>query len=90
MADRAHATSMTSNGQTLVDANIEHDARERLLAARAYAFCFERIVIHYADGILTLRGQLPSYYLKQVLQTVLAGMQGVAQIHNRVEVKRPG
>jgi osmotically-inducible protein OsmY len=52
-------------------------------ALRSYAR-----VIHSEmdDGTLTLRGQLPSYYLKQMLQTVVQRVPGVLHIRNLVEV----
>ena len=40
----------------------------------------------YCDGILTLRGSAPSFYLKQVLQSILRDVPGVRRIDNRVDV----
>ena len=40
----------------------------------------------YHAGVLTLRGCLPTYYLKQMAQEVVAGMKGAAQIINQIEV----
>jgi hypothetical protein len=40
-------------------------------------------------GVLTLRGHLPSYYLKQVAQTVVALIEGVDRIDNQIEVMAP-
>jgi osmotically-inducible protein OsmY len=40
----------------------------------------------YEGGILTLHGNVPSFYLKQVLQSILKDVPGVARIDNRVEV----
>lgn len=37
-------------------------------------------------GVLTLRGNVPSFYLKQVLQSILKDIPGVARIDNRVDV----
>ena len=36
--------------------------------------------------VLIIRGSVPSFYLKQVLQTVLKEVEGVACIDNRVDV----
>jgi hypothetical protein len=33
-----------------------------------------------------VRGAVPSFYLKQILQTVLMGLEGVALINNQVNV----
>lgn len=40
----------------------------------------------YQNGRLFLAGQLPSFYLKQLLQTALKQIPGVNQIVNRVNV----
>jgi hypothetical protein len=40
------------------------------------------------NGVIRLSGQLPSFYLKQVAQTLVARrLNGSAGIDNRVEVK---
>ena len=39
-------------------------------------------------GVLTLRGRLPTYYLKQIAQTVIGELDGVLEIANGVEVVR--
>ncbi len=39
-----------------------------------------------SNGILTLRGSVPSFYLKQVLQSILKDVPGVRRIDNRVDV----
>ena len=42
------------------------------------------------DGrILTLSGRVPSYYLKQIAQTVAGRIEEVEQINNRLEVVVP-
>jgi len=41
------------------------------------------------DGVLVLSGCLPSYYLKQVAQTVVAQVEGVQRIDNRIQVVSP-
>ena len=43
----------------------------------------------YQEGILTLRGCLPSYYLKQVAQTTVSRLAGVERIVNQIEVVAP-
>jgi hypothetical protein len=42
-----------------------------------------------ANGVLEVRGCVPSFYLKQVLQTVLSDLDGVCWIDNQVEVVSP-
>ena len=70
---------------TVLTRPVEDAARERL-AETHYARLFQQITVHYSDGVLTLRGRLPSFYLKQVLQTLLLDLEGVTRIDNRVEV----
>lgn len=40
----------------------------------------------YRDGALILRGCLPTYYLKQMAQSVVARMEGVHRVVNEIEV----
>ena len=44
------------------------------------------ISVHEHEGVLTLHGNLPSFYLKQIAQATVAKVPGVEQIHNRVQV----
>jgi osmotically-inducible protein OsmY len=41
------------------------------------------------DGALVLRGCLPSYYLKQVAQTVVGQVEGVRRVDNQIQVLAP-
>jgi hypothetical protein len=43
-----------------------------------------------ADGVLVVRGRVPSYFLKQVVSAAVADIEGVDRIVNQVEVVRPG
>jgi hypothetical protein len=38
------------------------------------------------DNVLVVTGRVPSFYLKQVLHTELAGIDGVQRVENQVEV----
>jgi hypothetical protein len=51
---------------------------------RAQTFEFER-----NGDVLTIRGCVPSFYLKQVLQGLLKNLEGVERIDNRVDVASP-
>lgn len=54
---------------------------------REAAFRFSRCVsCEYQEDCLVLRGQVPSYYLKQIAQTVVAKLPGVKQIDNQIQV----
>jgi len=45
-----------------------------------------QITCEYEDGVLLLRGHLPSYYEKQMAQETLRALEGVDQIINKIEV----
>jgi hypothetical protein len=45
------------------------------------------VAVDYRNGVVTLRGVLPSYYLKQVAQCVVQRVAGIRRIDNFVEVK---
>ena len=66
--------------------SVEESARQRLAEGSPYAFYFRDIDLHFADGVLTLRGRVPTFYLKQMLQTHLLRLDGVARIRNQVDV----
>jgi len=40
----------------------------------------------FHEGVLTLRGEVSSFYLKQLAQTFTCGLDGVGEINNRLEV----
>lgn len=68
---------------------VEVLARRQLGEKCTYASCFNQVTFSYSQGILTLEGRLPSFYLKQVLQTHLRDLEGVTRIDNRVDVVSP-
>ena len=67
--------------------HIQEVAYGRLKRDRSYASVFHDVACSFADGVLTLEGRVPSFYLKQILQTRLLGIEGVEQLDNRVHVQ---
>jgi hypothetical protein len=65
---------------------VEAKARQRLEQNCPYAFYFRRLTFQFEDGVLTVRGRVPTFYLKQVLQTWLRDLDSVQQIDNQVDV----
>jgi hypothetical protein len=50
-------------------------------------YAVRRVLCELRDGNLVLNGRVPSYFLKQVAQTVVRhGMAGTIEIVNRVQV----
>jgi hypothetical protein len=65
---------------------VEELARHRLTEDPLYKFLFRDIDCSYEDGVLTVLGRVPTFYLKQVLQTMLFDVDGIEHIENRVDV----
>lgn len=66
---------------------IEAEASARLL--RSSYGELRRVTGDFHEGILTLRGRVSSFYLKQIAQSLVQRLEGVERIVNRVEVTRP-
>jgi hypothetical protein len=45
-----------------------------------------RISCMFHEGVLVLRGPVPSYYAKQIAQTVIRSLGGVLRIDNQLDV----
>jgi osmotically-inducible protein OsmY len=61
------------------------DKAEGRLRANAY-LALKNVSCDFKDGVLTLHGYLPTYYLKQVAQTTVVGVEGVERIVNLIQV----
>jgi osmotically-inducible protein OsmY len=61
---------------------------ESRLRSNAY-LALKNVSCTYDRGVLTLAGWLPTYYLKQLAQEVVAGVDGVEKVVNQVEVVAP-
>ena len=46
----------------------------------------QRVWCEFNQGRLFLRGQVPSFYFKQLAQEAVSGMKGVHQVVNEIEV----
>jgi osmotically-inducible protein OsmY len=65
------------------------EGAERVLRNNAY-LALKNVTCEYREGVLTLRGCLPTYYLKQMAQTAVAHLKGVRQVVNEIEVVAGG
>ncbi len=59
------------------------------LSRCSYSFCFNSVSWYYVRGTLTLEGCVPSFYLKQILQTMLCDIEYVERLLNEVDVVNP-
>ncbi len=55
------------------------------LAGSGYP-ALERVEVEFDKGVLSLFGQVSSYFLKQMAQAVVADIEGVKRINNRIKV----
>ena len=62
---------------------------DRGLRSSCYA-ALKHVSCDYQGGVLVLRGSVPTYYLKQVAQEVVAHQfDKVERLENRIQVVRP-
>jgi hypothetical protein len=66
---------------------VERLARDRLANSGHLHSCGKRIRIDRVGDMLILDGVSPSFYLKQLLQETLQGIEGIKRIDNRVDVQ---
>jgi hypothetical protein len=74
-----------STNDTSADERIHETVRRRIDGC-SYKIVFGNVTWHCNEGHLTLRGRVPNYYLKQVLQELLHGIERVKLITNSVDV----
>jgi hypothetical protein len=70
---------------TAADERIHETVRRRIDGC-SYKLNFSNVTWHCNDGHLTLRGYVSNFYLKQVLQELLHGIERVKLITNSVDV----
>jgi hypothetical protein len=58
---------------------------ERRLRESSYYY-LRSIRCGYEAGVVTLRGRVPTFYLKQTVQSIVEKIEGVEQVLNLVEV----
>jgi osmotically-inducible protein OsmY len=76
--------SGTQPGSTPKAKTIADAAKRRIL--HQPHLTVQRIWCDYQEGRLFLWGQVPSFYHKQLAQEAVAGMDGVCQVVNEIEV----
>ena len=58
-------------------------------AAREPVFLSEGHPLHFDSGVLTLRGTVPLWQLRQFAESIVARVEGVREVVNQVEVFDP-
>ena len=79
-------------GQVLIDYAVTHPAEnatqeriQRELIENPH-YQIRRTFCTYHDGVAVLHGYVRSYYMKQVAQSVVGQMEGVARVINQIQV----
>jgi osmotically-inducible protein OsmY len=83
---RLKRASMEGNmkSESLPETKVVAAAKQRIL--HQPHLTMQRIWCEFDEGRLYLRGQVPSFYHKQLAQVAVAGMDGVGQVVNDIEV----
>ena len=90
MKTTERATSDTRSLETasrlkaVVDSKVAHEAEQRLQAS-SYA-ALRGVSCEFHEGMLVLRGTVPSFHLKQVAQEIVLKIEGVGALVNALEV----
>ncbi|MGA2033621.1 MAG: BON domain-containing protein [Thermoguttaceae bacterium] len=74
---------MSTDGTLGTDSPVEA-AKQRL--RQQPHLSVQRIWCEFEQGTLFLRGQVPSFYFKQLAQAAMLGLHGIGQVVNEIEV----
>jgi osmotically-inducible protein OsmY len=82
-----HATATLDQTPTVAiySADAVAEEAERILMGSPYRH-LRRVRCSYHDGILTLHGHVPSFFLKQMAQSVVSRVDGVRRVNNEIKV----
>lgn len=84
---RPARAGLTSRSEPkLPNFNLEHRACAKVEQDSHFCGRADRFQFQQRGDVLIVRGTVPSFYLKQVLQTVLKDLDGVRRIDNQVDV----
>jgi len=62
-------------------------AQEAKQALRATGYPpFRNVDVRFSDGVATIRGSVPTYYLKQLAQSVLINLECLRAVQNELNV----
>jgi osmotically-inducible protein OsmY len=60
----------------------------KLLHSNGYT-ALRRLRCEVTEGVVVVHGVVPSYYLKQMVQTIVRRLKGIQGVMNLVEVREP-
>ena len=85
------APASTRIQEKLSEPQSRHDPQrvaEERLAASSY-LALRSISCEHHEGVLVIHGRVPSFYLKQIAQTLVRDLDGVELVVNRLSVDKP-
>ena len=68
------------------DSQIALDARDVIARHAHFRGRVDQFEFECSENVLVIRGRVPTFYLKQLLQDALKQLEGVRRIDNRVDV----
>ncbi|MGE3776604.1 MAG: hypothetical protein AB7F89_05425 [Pirellulaceae bacterium] len=86
MSTTSHPVARGPVVNEATSAAVVDDLIRRRIGDCAYRFCFNQVSWRLVEGRLVLEGRVPSFYLKQVLQTLLRDLDCIEHIDNQVVV----
>ena len=82
-----HAGTSSTGGRRSDSPAVDSVSREVERALHSSSHCGLRSVrCTYVDGRVTLKGEVASYYLKQVAQTIVGRLANVLNVDNQLRV----
>ena len=85
-SERLEPTDRDAADLTMTQRETPADIAHRLLWNSSY-HTVRTVRCTFQEGVLTMEGRLSSFYLKQIAQTTVKGIEGVDRIENRIEVE---
>ena len=85
MGQQDHIGHAISPSSLLVSSDRVVEGAENCLRHNSY-LALKNVQCDFHEGVLTLKGCLPTYYLKQMAQSVVGRVVGVQRIVNEIEV----
>jgi hypothetical protein len=79
-----HALEEESNNWAFRLWEVKKEAEDRLWHSPYLEL--RNVTCDLHEGVLTLRGRVPSYFLKQLAQTLLSGLDGISVLNNQLDV----
>ena len=82
--DESRLTELQNTG-VCTGANVVEAIAQSQMRAAPYA-ALRQITCEFRDGVLVLRGRVPSYYMKQIAQNLVNCVEGVLEVRNQLDV----